>query len=141
MIIFSKFHKNLVSSDENLSRIFFLWILSTAFGMIMPVGIFADGPAYQSHEKRDPFTPLVTSSSRQSPGLMSIERIDDLMVEGIVYDPKKGSVVILNGTVLREGEELGGIKIKKIEKNGVRLILNGTETFKSLYQDDAKGKS
>lgn len=138
---FTKSRQNIVSSDQNLSRIFFLWILFFVFGTIMPVGVFANEPAYQSHEKRDPFTPLVTSTSRQSPGLMSIERIDDLTVEGIVYDPKKGSVVILNGTVLKEGEELGGIKIKKIEKGGVRLVLNGAETFKSLYQDDTKGKS
>lgn len=117
-----------------------MWILSPAFGIIMSVSAHAEGPAYESHEKRDPFTPLVTSSSRQSPGLMGIERIDDLTVEGVVYDPR-GSVVILNGAVLKEGEELGGVKIVKIEKNGVRLLLNGAETFKSLYQDDKKGKS
>ncbi len=141
MMNFDKFRKELVSSDQNLIRIFFLWILFFTFGIIIPVGAFADEPSYQSHEKRDPFTPLVTTSSRQSPGLMSIERIDDLVVEGVVYDPQKGSVVILNGTVLKEGEEIGGVKIKKIEKNGVRLVLNGAETFKSLYQDDMKGKS
>ncbi len=141
MMTFGKSREILVSSDQNLSRIFFLWILLSAFGIIMPVGVFADGPAYQSHEKRDPFTPLITSTSRQSPGLMSIEQMDDLTVEGIVYDPRKGSIVILNGTVLKEGEEIGGIKIKKIEKSGVRLILNNVETFKSLYQDDTKGKS
>jgi hypothetical protein len=138
---FGKLHSNLVSPDENLIRIFFLWIVSSVFGIIMSVSAFADGPAYTAHDKRDPFTPLVTSSSRQSPGLMGIERIDELTVEGIVYDPKNGSVVILNGTVLKEGEELGGVKITKIEKSGVRLLLNGTETLKSLYQDDTKGKS
>lgn len=141
MMIFGKSRQSLVSSDQNLIRIFFLWILLPAFGMIMPVGAFADEPAYQAREKRDPFTPLVTTSTRQSPGLMGVEGINDLTIEGIVYDPKKGSIVIVNGTVLKEGEELGGIKIKKIEKSGVRLVLNGAETFKSLYQDDRKGTS
>jgi hypothetical protein len=58
-----------------------------------------------------------------------------------VYDPKKGSVVILNGSVLKEGEQLGSVKVLKIEKNGVRLSLGGSETFKALYQEESKGKS
>ena len=68
---------------------------------------------------------------------MSVETIEELSVEGIVYDPK-GSVVIVNGTVLKEGEELGAVKVLKIQENGALFSINGVESFKPLYEDSKK---
>ncbi|HTL70432.1 MAG TPA: hypothetical protein VL404_03980 [Candidatus Eisenbacteria bacterium] len=96
---------------------------------------------YDAHGKRDPFVPLVTLTSRESSGLMGIESAGDINIEGIVYDPR-GSVVVLNGSVLKEGEEMGSLKVVKIEPNGVRVLINGTESYISLYNnEESKGKT
>ena len=70
---------------------FFLWIVLPAFGMIYPLcTIKADEQhvLYDAHGKRDPFVPLVTLSTKVSSGLLGVESIDEIMVEGVVYDPK-----------------------------------------------------
>src|SRR3989338_2399037 len=81
---------------------FFLWILSASFGMICGVEAATSGEdsLYHSHGKRDPFVPLITMTSREAAGLLGVENIDDIIIEGIVYDPKHGSVAIVNGSVL-----------------------------------------
>ena len=94
---------------------------------------------YDPHGKRDPFVPLVTLSSKVSSGLLGVESIDEITVEGIVYDPK-GSIVIVNGSVLKEGEEFGSVKVVAIRPNGAEFSINGAKVFKALYQDEAKGK-
>src|SRR3989338_5005104 len=101
---------------------FFLWNLLLAFGMICVAGtLFADEKtSYNARGRRDPFIPLVTLTMKSSSSnLLGIDNIEDLTVEGVVYDPKQGSVVIVNGAVLREGEELGGVKVLKVESKGV----------------------
>jgi hypothetical protein len=117
----------------------FLWILWGSFGMILSCfnAFAADEPAqYDAHGKRDPFVPLVTLTMREAPGLIGVETADELNVEGIVYDDKKGSVVVINGSVLREGEELGAVKVLKIKPNGVVVTINGVEAYKEMYQQE-----
>ena len=117
-------------------RRFFLWIVLVASGMILlcqPVKA-AEEELYDAHGKRDPFAPLVTTATHISSGLVSIESPEELVVEGIVYDPH-GSIVITNGAVLKEGEELGAVKVLKIRPDGALFSVNGVEAFKSLYED------
>ena len=117
----------------------FLWIVMLASGMILPnVGAeAAEEGLYNSRGKRDPFVPLVTTATRVSSGLVSVENIEELNVEGVVYDPA-GSIVVINGTVLKEGEELGVVKVLKIKPDGALFSVNGVETFKPLYEDTKK---
>ena len=101
---------------------------------------------YDAHNKRDPFAPLVTLTMKEAAGLLAVESIDDISIEGVVYDPKNGSIVIVNGSVLKEGEESGQVKVVKIKPNGVVFSVNGFEGFKPTYQDNSskeavKGKS
>jgi hypothetical protein len=118
---------------------FFLWILFFAFGMILSESAaFCEDIAYNSHGKRDPFVPLVTLTTREASGLLGVESVDEILVEGIVYDPKKGSVVIVNGTVLKEKEELGNVKVMEIKPNGATFSVNGVEGFKPLYQEETR---
>ena len=118
----------------------FLWNLLPAFGMIFLSSSLsaAEKSLYESHGKRDPFIPLVTATMKSSSSnLLGIDNFDDLAVEGVVYDPKHGSVVIVNGTILKEGEEFGNVKVIKVKENGVRFMINGTEGFKEIYQEDS----
>ncbi len=110
-----------------------------SFGIIDGVRA-ADEPTYDPRGKRDPFAPLLTLNSRQGSGLYGVESAEEISIEGIVFDPK-GSVIVVNGSVLKEGEETGGMKVLKIERNGARFLLNGTETYVPLYRDEPKGKN
>ncbi|MBI4352711.1 MAG: hypothetical protein HY593_02175 [Candidatus Omnitrophica bacterium] len=125
---------------------FFLWILLSAFGMISVARVAAvdEIKLYDAKGKRDPFIPLVTPTTKVTSGLLTIESIDDIVVEGIVYDPPKGSVVIANGSVMREGEEVGVTKVIGIRPNGAVFSIGGTEAFKPLYaqpEEMEKGKA
>lgn len=96
---------------------------------------------YDAHGKRDPFIPLVTTTMKSaSSGILSVENPEDLSVEGVVYDPSHGSIVIVNGVILKEGEELGPVKVLQIKPEGARFQVNGAEAFKPIYQDDSANK-
>ena len=82
---------------------------------------------YNSGGKRDPFIPLITGKTKVAAGLEDVRSVDDIALEGIVWDPHGGSVAILNGVILREGQKKGSVRIKKIEKKGVTLYINETE--------------
>ena len=122
----------------------FLWNLWVCFGMILmscPVVSAAEPTTYDAHGKRDPFVPLVTMAMKSSSsGLLSVENIDELSIEGVVYDPAHGSVVIVNGTILKEGEELGSVKVLEIKPEGAKFLINGMTGFKPIYQEDSTNK-
>ncbi len=116
----------------------FLWILLVASGTLIAIGSVtaADSSTlYDARGKRDPFVPVYAAAVGQSSGILAIESIDEVIVEGIVYDPKQGSIVIVNGTVLKEKEEAGNVKIVKIKPDGVLISVNGVEGFKSINQN------
>ena len=122
---------------------FFFWLLSGAFGMIFSFRTVAAAPEdlYDAHVKRDPFVPLVTQNSRQvASGLIGVETLDEITIQGIVYDPKNGSMVIANNSVLKEGEEQGAVKVLKIESGGALFSVNGIEGFKAQYQSEQPKK-
>lgn len=110
----------------------------SVFGMIFSIeAVAAAGESlYNAHGKRDPFVPLVTLMSRSSSGLVSVEGPDDISIEGIVFDSKKGSIIIVNGAVLKEGEQYGGLKVLKIKPDGALFSVNNVEVFKRLYKQD-----
>lgn len=121
-------------------RKFFLWTLLFAFGIIVCENGATAGEevSYSARGRRDPFTPLVTQAVRAASGLSGIESIEEVTIEGIVYDPKNGSVVVLNGSVLKEGEEAGNFKVLQIKPDGAWFLINGTKVFKPMYQGDAQ---
>ncbi|MBI2095827.1 MAG: hypothetical protein HYT89_06635 [Candidatus Omnitrophica bacterium] len=123
---------------------FFLWILPPGFGMILAESSAQAGelesPVYTARGKRDPFVPLVTASARHVEGLLGAETAEDITVEGVVYDPKGGSVVIVSGTLLKEGETVGGVKVVEVKPEGVLFSIHGVESFKPMYprEEDQK---
>ena len=122
---------------------FFLWYLGPAFGMILTVISANAAPEdfYNARGKRDPFVPLVTQTSRPvAPGLIGVESIEDISIEGIVYDPKGGSMVIVNHFLLKEGDEQEAVKILKVRPEGVLLSVNGVEGFKIQHKTEQSKK-
>jgi hypothetical protein len=85
---------------------------------------------YYSEGKRDPFVPLVTGEVITSLGIQSVETIEDVKLEGIVFDPSGESIAVLNGEIVREGEKAYNVEIVKIYNNAVTLkVYNDTHTI------------
>ena len=122
-----------------MRRTIFLWILLSAFGIITPGLGFADEAAlYKAQNKRDPFVPLVAMTTRPvSSGLVGVESLEDVQIEGVVMDAdSRQSVVVVNGTMMRSGDEIGSVKVLEIRPDGARFSVNGAEAFKPLYQNE-----
>lgn len=117
-----------------------MWILLAAFGIIMPCqrGFAEEAVSYDSQTKRDPFVPLVSLNTKRSVGgLLGVESIEDIRVEGIALDADPGaSVVVVNGSVLKAGDEVGGVKVISVRADGAEFSVNGIQGFKPLYRDE-----
>ena len=100
----------------------------------------ADGAAadYQSKGKRDPFVPLLTQDGRriQPPGLDEETGLASakLNLQGIVLGKGKDSFAIINDRIIREQEEIEGVKVLKIEPNRVTVLVDGQEHSLIVHQ-------
>jgi hypothetical protein len=121
-------------------RLGLMWSFALCFGIIFCESAQAE-KLYASKGKRDPFVPLVTSGSKigTAAGLAAVESVDEIVIEGLMFDSvPKNSVVVVNGSVLKEGDEVGNVKVLKIRQDGAQFSVNGIEGFKPLYQDESK---
>ncbi|MBU0549087.1 MAG: hypothetical protein KJ838_02040 [Candidatus Omnitrophica bacterium] len=76
---------------------------------------------YEDKGRRDPFIALVTPDGR----LLNLEPVGSerkIVLEGIIYDPKGPSYVIINDQILSVGDFISGQAIFKIEENKVILL-------------------
>jgi hypothetical protein len=104
---------------------------------------------YDDRGRRDPFLPLIGNDIAVTQ-VAYLKSVDDLIIEGILMDPKKGSVVIVNGQVLKEGNYIGGFRIDSITANKVIFSRedksytvnygdvdggNASESYKSMFAD------
>ena len=86
---------------------------------------------YDSQGARDPFIPLLTKDGKPITTYAKIGSINDIVIEGILYDPQGESVVVINDLILKLGSTINGITVKSIEKNSVVLSFKGEDhTFK-----------
>ncbi len=86
---------------------------------------------YEIGSNRDPFIPLVTKDGKLTVTYGTLNSINDVILEGILYDVAGKSVVIMNDLVLQEGARVGGIQVKIIEEDRVILSFEGKDyTFK-----------
>lgn len=93
---------------------------------------FAEVVVYESGE-RDPFVSLLVAKREGGAafdGFEFVEGIEDIRLEGVVVDPRKGSYVVANGDVLAEGETRNFVRIAEIREDGVVFEINGKKYFK-----------
>ena len=74
---------------------------------------------YDRGNKRDPFQPLIGPHAFRGGAGVSKETFP---LEGIVYDPQKGSYVLIGGSIYREGESIEGAKLIKVFPDRVILL-------------------
>jgi len=107
-------------------------------GLAMILGWPPAWAAYQAKGKRDPFVPLITPEGQRihPPGAeeQGEPGVDAVQLQGIMFDPSSDSYAVLNGHVVREKEELGGMKVLKIEPNSVTIWMDGQRRRLTLHQ-------
>lgn len=89
---------------------------------------FAEQPKsfhYDAKGRRDPFLPW---DGREAKSKSDMDT-QDLHVEGIIFDQAKGSLAVVNGTVLKEGDSVGPYKVAKIEKQKVLITKEDAEVW------------
>jgi len=82
---------------------------------------------YDAKGKRDPFVPLVGVERAKKSGLEDVVSIDDIKLEGIAVGPGGKKTAVINGKMLKEGDKVGVVEIRKIDKRAVTLVVGGTE--------------
>ncbi len=95
-------------------------------GMIMArcVTFAEDVFVYDAHSKHDPFNPLVTSTG--SVQLYDADlTVADMTLEGILEDPGGNSAAIVNGKILKIGDQIGPYQIQTITSDHVILLKDG----------------
>ena len=97
-------------------------------GIVIFTAVFAfaeEGFKYDAKGNRDPFMPLVSEGGVYVSDAYGITGIKDVRLEGIVWDEAENSVAIINGEIVKEGQEIGSVKVLKIEKDGVVFDVDG----------------
>ena len=95
-------------------------------GIFSPLAAAVDPVAYESGGRRDPFIPLLGPG-----GLKMTKTTTDLQVEGIIYDPPAGSLVLINGDFYKQGQTVGNATIISVLKD--RVILSQDDSEKTIW--------
>ena len=87
---------------------------------------------YDTRNKRDPFQPLVGPHAFHgiTGGGKGI-----IPLEGVVFDPQKGSYAVIGGTIYREGESVDGAKLVKVLPDRVVLLQETDEVIIWLREE------
>ena len=90
---------------------------------------------YNSHDRRDPFWPLVNSKGM----IISFEKdllATDLILEGIYVGEGGKNVAIINGKILQKEESIGVFTVKDIKENRVTLQKGQERVILKLKKED-----
>ena len=93
--------------------------------------VWAEGITYEGGHRRDPFVPLNAEDASFINNAQSGVRL-----EGIIYDPGRRSMAILNGKAYQVGDDVGEAKVVNIQKDHVVISADGEE--KKLWIREAE---
>ena len=79
---------------------------------------------YDKGNRRDPFVPLIGPHAFRGAAGVGKEAFP---LEGVVYDPKRGSYAVIGGEIYREGESINGAKLIKVFQDRVILLQESSE--------------
>lgn len=88
---------------------------------------------YDSKNKRDPFESLLDKNVKVT-DIKYLESLSQIVVEGVIVDPRNGSAAILNGNVLKVGEFIGGFRLEKVTNYEVHVSRDG-KIHKLVFRD------
>lgn len=122
------------------------FLMGLAIGYTVAIGWTPTaGAAYDPKGKRDPFVPLITEHGQRfyPPGTDEEEAsgVLKLILQGIVFEPNGESYAVINGKILREREEIEGMKVLKIKSDSVTLLVEGQPHRLTLTQATEENSS
>ena len=103
------------------------------FGTLVPIFILLallpffvvsyaeEEPFVYQRSGRDPFLPWVTNEGKLIQGEGGFSSLEDVVLEGIIWDPKGGSFAMMSGRILRKGDRIGRFEVLAIGKDVVTL--------------------
>mgnify|MGYP001588549079 FL=1 len=104
-------------------------------GICLGAVVFAENNfIYDSKGKRDPFMPLVTSQGY----IVNVEEelfASDMNLEGIIYDAQGRSLAIINGKVVKVGDNIGSYTVLEIGKTTVLLAKEAEKYILELKKE------
>ncbi len=101
----------------------FIWFFSCLFFLAL---IGKAEEANVAKKERNPMVPVDPSLFEAPVQKKTQERRDPYQIQGVGRS-EKGTFVVLDGKVMREGETKGDITIVKINKTKVDILINGAE--------------
>lgn len=113
----------------------YLAIILCVWMVIMANFTRGDDFRYDSKGRRDPFVPLIGPDRVAVAGIEDVTSIADVNLEGIAAGARGTKVAIINGEMLREGERIGNLEMKKIRGTSVTLIIGGMEHNLNLSEE------
>ena len=108
-----------------------VWGLVLLFFALKITSVFGEEIRYDSQGRRDPFIPLVGPDGRVVRNTLDIS---DFKIEGVIFDPNGGSVVLIDGQFYKEGDNINGLNIISIMKD--RVILAQSKQEKTIWLRD-----
>ena len=89
---------------------------------------------YPTDSDRDPFEALINSDGVIN--IRIVRQLGDLELNGIIYSQtSQERVVIINNTMLKEGESIGTYKIEEISPSQVVLDRNGKKMILKIEKE------
>ena len=91
---------------------------------------------YDASGKRDPFVPLIGVTAKGAESIADIVSIEDVTLQGVATNAAGQKVAIINDEMIKEGEIIGRVKLKKISPQNIVLLIDSTEYKVNLYKED-----
>ena len=108
-------------------------------------GIFAITPAhgqekviYDAGGKRDPFMPLIGVMTKAVDSLADVICIEDVKLQGLASDSTGRRTAIINGEMIKQGETVGRLTVKRISKDTVILMIDEEEYSINIYGETTR---
>lgn len=113
-------------------------VLALAVALGVALGGMPAWAEYRSKGKRDPLIPLLNSEGQRihPPGLdeETATGLSGLILQGIVFDSKAESYAIINGEIVREEDDIEGMRVVKIAPGAVTILAEGRTHELTLQQ-------
>ncbi|MEK6715587.1 MAG: hypothetical protein AABY43_06045 [Candidatus Omnitrophota bacterium] len=105
--------------------------------ILAPLASAEDSLIYKAGGKRDPMIPLVTPQGLIRDIKSQSAQHEGLSLEGIIYDAQRNSLAIINGEILKAGDNIGEVKILDIQEDRV-MILKDNEVQEIRLEEEGE---
>lgn len=106
-------------------------------GFVLSAGAAEDSAVfrYDAKGRRDPFVPLVGVAGHvEMSGIAGVTSIDDVKLQGVVYDREGRRRAVINGELMSEGDSSGVITVVSIEDGSVTVSIGENNYKIDLYK-------